>query len=83
MRHELDAIGQSSRRGQGRSFTPGGFGWRHFATVVLLLVTLPVFVAAGAVALAILPVMLVLAGTAHTRHWIRPSPKPVPVRLGR
>lgn len=83
MRHELDAIGQSSRPGEAGTITPGGLGWRHVATALLLLVTLPVFVAAGAVALAILPVLLVLAGTAQFRHWIRPAPKPVPVRLGR
>lgn len=83
MRHELDAIGQSPRPGEDGAIIPGGFGWRHVATALLLLVTVPVFVAASAVALAVLPLLLVTAGTAQFRHWIRPVPKPVPVRLGR
>jgi hypothetical protein len=83
MLHELDAIGQSTHPGTTGTVIPGSFGWRHVATALLLLLTVPVFVAASAVALAILPVLLVMAGTAQFRHWIRPAPEPVPVRLGR
>jgi hypothetical protein len=42
-------------------------GWRHLATVVVLLLTLPVFVVA---ALASLPVLLVMGSSEGLRRWL-------------
>lgn len=81
MRHELDAIGQPSV--QAEAAVAPSFGWRHVATVLLLLVTLPVFAAAGAVALAALPFILAVVGLDQLRQYLRPDPEAVPARAGR
>lgn len=80
MRHELDATGQSSCHAQASSARH--FGWRHLATVLLLLVTLPVFAAAGVVALAALPFILAVVGVDQLRQFLRPEPEAVPARAG-
>jgi hypothetical protein len=46
---------------------PVGLGWRHAATLVLLLVSLPVFAVA---ALACLPVLLVVGGGEGLRRLL-------------
>ena len=83
MRNDLDAIGQQPRQGLEDAASSQGFGWRHLATVLLLLLTLPVFVAAGAVALVVLPAMLSLVGLDQIRQLSRAQPRPVPVRISR
>lgn len=80
MHHELDAIGQPPVQAGAEARS---FGWRHVATLLLLLVTLPVFVAAGAVALAVLPFILVVVGLDQFRQYLRPEPEAVPARAGR
>lgn len=82
MRHELDAIGQPRCQGQGGEIAARSFGWRHVATVLLLLVTLPVFAAAGVVALAALPFILAVVGIDQLRQYLRPEPEAVPARAG-
>ena len=81
MRHDLEAIGQPPAQAVGGDPRSRSFGWRHLATVVLLLVTLPVFAAAGAVALAVLPFILAVVGLDQLRQLLRPEP--VPARAGR
>jgi hypothetical protein len=44
-----------------------GLGWRHLATVLLLLLTLPVLAVA---ALASLPVLLVMGSSEGLRRWL-------------
>ncbi|TXC66913.1 hypothetical protein FSC37_17380 [Piscinibacter aquaticus] len=82
MRHEPDAIGQPSCHSEAAMPSARSFGWRHPATVLLLLVTLPVFAAGGVVALAALPFVLAVAGLDQLRQFLRPAPEPVPVRAG-
>lgn len=83
MRHELDAIGQSPVQADAGAASPRRFGWRHAATVLLLLVTLPVFAAAGAVALAALPFIVAVVGLDQLRQYLRPEPEAVPARASR
>lgn len=83
MRNDLDAIGQQTRQGLEDAASSPGFGWRHLATVLLLLLTLPVFLAAGAIALLVLPVMLALVGLDQVRQLSLAQPRPVPVRINR
>lgn len=83
MRHDLDAIGQPSDQDAGGGLRSHSFGWRHVATVLLLLVTLPVFAAAGAVALALLPFILAVVGLDQLRQLLRPEAEPLPARAGR
>ena len=82
MRHELDAIGQPVQARAGAA-SPQGFGWRHVATAMLLVVTLPVFAAAGLVALAVLPFVVAVVGLDQVRQVIRPAPEAVPARASR
>lgn len=82
MRHELDAIGQSPAQAGGEAAAARSFGWRHVATVLLLLVTAPVFAAAGAVALAALPFILAVVGLDQLRQFLRSEPEAVPARAG-
>jgi hypothetical protein len=72
MRHELDAVRHSSSLGADAG-TAAVFGWRHVATLFLLLVTLPVFAAAGVVALAALPFILAVGGLEQVRQLMRPD----------
>lgn len=83
MRHEFDAIGQPSCPEPADAWSARGFGWRHLATVMLLLATLPVFAAAGLVALTVLPIILTVVGIYQLRQFLRPEPAPVQVRAGR
>lgn len=83
MRNDHHAIGQRTCQGLGVDTSSHGFSWRHLATVLLLLVTLPVFMAAGAVALLMLPAVLLLVGLNQIRQLARPQPRPVPIRISR
>lgn len=83
MRHELDAIGQPPVQADAEAAVARSFGWRHVATALLLLVTLPVFAAAGAVALAVLPFILAVVALDQLRQYVRPQPEAVPARVGR
>jgi hypothetical protein len=83
MRNDHHAIGQQTCQGPGVDTSSHGFSWRHLATVLLLLVTLPVFMAAGAVALLVLPAVLLLVGLNQIRQLARPQPRPVPIRISR
>lgn len=82
MRHELDAIGQRSCHREAPATSARSFGWRHLATVLLLLVTLPVFAAAGVVAVAVLPFVLAVVGLDQLRQFLRAAPEAVPARAG-
>lgn len=82
MHHDTDAIGQPSCRETATATPARSFGWRHVATVLLLLVTLPVFAAAGVVALAVLPFILAVVGLDQLRQFLRPEPEAVPARAG-
>ena len=83
MRHELHAIGQPPAQADVAAVSARSFGWRHVATVLLLLVTLPVFAAAGVVALAALPFIVAVVGLDQLRQILRPEPEAVPARAGR
>lgn len=83
MRQEPDAIGQPPCHSEAAAPSARSFGWRHLATGLLLLVTLPAFAAAGAAALAALPFILAVVGLDQLRQFLRPAPEPVPVRAGR
>lgn len=83
MHHDTDAIGQPPCRDTATAAPASSFGWRHVATVLLLLVTLPVFAAAGVVALAVLPFILAVVGLDQLRQYLRPEPEAVPVRASR
>lgn len=56
-----------------------GFGWRQLATVLLLALTLPVFLVAGAAALAVLPVVLTVVGIGQLREAARVQWPPTPL----
>jgi len=58
MRPEVTAIGRPSRNPRFQGGPEDGISWRHVATLVLLLVTLPLFLTAGVAAVALLPVVL-------------------------
>ena len=60
-----------------------GFGWRHLATLLLLLVTLPIFLAAGAVALVVLPFVIAVAGFEQIRRVVDSQLQPAPARIQR
>ena len=64
MRQEVVDIGQTARTARFHGGPQAGLNWRHVATVLLLLITLPVFLTAGLAAVVLLPVLLTTA-----RKW--------------
>jgi hypothetical protein len=83
MRQEVVAIGQTARTGRFHGGPQAGLSWRHVATVMLLLITLPVFVAAGLAAVALLPVLLAFTGAERLRRLVANAPQPLPIRRHR
>ena len=85
MRQEVVAIGQTARTARTARFHGGpqaGLNWRHVATVLLLLITLPVFLTAG-LAAVLLPVLLAFTGAERLRRIVANAPQPLPIRRHR
>jgi hypothetical protein len=82
MRQDVIAIGSSAPvQGQfGAGRPQAGIGWRHVVTALLLIVVLPVFVAAGVAALAIAPVVLTVVGIHQIQQLARSQRQPAPIR---
>ncbi len=78
MRKHLPVLGP-----QAGELGDAGFGWRHLATLLLLLVTLPIFVAAGAVALVVLPFVIAAVGIEQIRRVVDSQLQPAPARIQR
>lgn len=82
MRQDVIAIGSTAPEqghfGAGRPQV--GVGWRHVATALLLIVVLPVFVAAGVAALAIAPVVLTVVGIHQIQQLARSQRQPARIR---
>lgn len=78
MRKHLPFIGS-----QAGALGDAGLGWRHLATLLLLLVTLPIFVAAGALALVVLPFMITVVGIEQIRRVVDSQLQPAPARIRR
>lgn len=82
MRQDVIAIGSTTSDqghfGAGRPQV--GIGWRHVATALLLIVVVPVFVAAGVAALAIAPVVLTVVGIHQIRQLARSQRPPARIR---
>ncbi len=51
-------------------------GWRQFGTVLLLIVTLPVFLTAGVVALTVLPAVLLVLGIGQLHEFVSAQRRP-------
>lgn len=83
MRQPVVAIGQSVPQGLGAGRPQAGITWRHVATVLLLLIVLPVFLVAGVAALAVVPVVLTLVGIEQIRQLARSRQQPAPIRTPR
>lgn len=68
MSHPLVAIAGSADADVLHAGPPPGLGWRHLATLLLLVVTAPVFLAA---AIATMPVLLVVGVVEGLRRlWV-------------
>ncbi len=82
MRQDVIALGSSAppqgRFGAGRPQV--GIGWRHVATALLLVVVLPVFVAAGVAALAVAPVVLTVVGIHQLQQLARSQRQPARIQ---
>lgn len=61
----------------------GGLNWRQLATVLLLVVTLPIFLTAGFAAALLLPVLLTWAAVEQLRRFVALRPARVPARQRR
>jgi hypothetical protein len=84
MRQDVVAIGQPARTARFHGGPQAGLSWRHVATVLLLLITLPVFVTAGVAAVLLLPVLLAFTGVERLRRLMaHHAPQPVPLRRHR
>jgi len=83
MRQPVVAIGQSVPQGLGAGRPQAGITWRHVATMLLLLIVLPVFLVAGVAALAVVPVVLTLVGIDQVRQLARSRQQPAPIRTPR
>ncbi len=51
-------------------------GWRQLGTALLLLVTLPVFLTAGVVALTVLPAVLLVVGIGQLHEFVSAQRRP-------
>ncbi|HNW64107.1 MAG TPA: hypothetical protein PLX45_09695 [Piscinibacter sp.] len=83
MRQEVVAIGQTARTARFHGGPQAGLNWRHVATVLLLLITLPVFLTAGLAAVVLLPVLLAFTGAERLRRIVANAPQPLPIRRHR
>jgi hypothetical protein len=66
-----DALAAPFRRG-----ARAGWTWRHVLTVLLLLITLPVFLVAAAVAAVVAAPLLVIYGMAQALHSFHDAAEP-------
>jgi hypothetical protein len=83
MRQDVVAIGQPTRTARFQGGPQAGLSWRHVATALLLVITLPVFATAGVAAMLLLPVLLVITGVERARRLIAHQHQPVPIRHDR
>jgi hypothetical protein len=83
MRQPVVAIGQSIPQGLEAGRPPAGITWRHVATVLLLMIVLPVFFVAGVAALVVVPVVLTVIGIEQVRQLARSRQQPAPIRTPR
>lgn len=83
MRQDVVAIGQTARTARFHGGPQAGLSWRHVATLMLLLITLPVFVTAGVAAVLLLPVLLAFTGAERLRRMVANAPHPLPLRRHR
>ncbi|WP_298835258.1 hypothetical protein [uncultured Piscinibacter sp.] len=84
MRQDVVASGQSARpQGLGAGRPQAGVTWRHVATALLLVLVVPVLLAAGIAALLVVPVMLALVGIDQIRQLAGKQPRPAPIRYPR
>lgn len=84
MRPQVVAIGQSiSHQGFGAGRPQAGITWRHVATVLLLMIVVPVLLLAGIAALVVLPVVLTVVGIEQVRQLARSRQQPAILRTPR
>lgn len=83
MRQDVIAIGQTPRTARIHGDPQAGLNWRHAATLLLLLITLPVFLTAGLAAVVLLPVLLAVTGAERLRRMVANAPHPLPIRRHR
>lgn len=83
MRQDVIAIGQTPRTARIHGDPRAGLNWRHAATLLLLLITLPVFLTAGLAAVVLLPVLLAVTGAERLRRMVANAPHPLPIRRHR
>lgn len=84
MRPHVVAIGQSiPRQGFGAGRPQAGITWRHVATVLLLLIVVPVFLLAGIAALAVVPLVLTVVGIEQVRQLARSRQQSASIRTPR
>lgn len=79
MRKSSQAIALLPHPEQHPALQADHLGWRQLGTALLLLVTLPVFLTAGVVALAALPAVLLVVGLSHAHEWISTQRRPEPL----
>lgn len=84
MRQDLVAIDPPmSRDPLDRGRVQPGITWRHVATVVLLMIVIPVLMLAGVAALVVVPLVLAVVGIAQARQLALSLRQPVPARAQR
>jgi hypothetical protein len=83
MRPDVVVIGQPPHAARFAGGPQAGLSWRHAATVLLLALTVPVFVAAGLTAVLLLPVMLVATAAVRLLRLMSRESRPVAVRRQR
>jgi len=83
MRQPVVAIGQSIPKRFGAGRPQASITWRHLATVLLLMIVLPVFLVAGVAALVVVPVVLTVVGIEQVRQLARSRQQPAPIRTPR
>lgn len=81
MRQHVVAIGQSMLRQESGAGRPqAGITWRHVATVLLLMIVVPVVLLASIAALAVVPVVLTVVGIEQVRQLARSRQRSAPIR---
>jgi hypothetical protein len=83
MRQDVVAIGQTPQTARIHGDPQTGLNWRHAATLMLLLITLPVFLTAGLAAVVLLPALLAITGAERLRRMVANAPHPLPIRRHR
>jgi hypothetical protein len=83
MRQDVVVIGQPPQAARFAGGPQAGLSWRHVATVLLLVLTVPVFVTAGLTAVLLLPVMLVATAAVRLLRLMSRGSRPVAVHRQR